>query len=144
MENITTLTNKFSDFVELQTFADQQYKALLKAKSKIELQQQEIEHLKLILLSAQLAPSEPELIIKSNEQTICEIEIERLRSTTLERSLTLEETKKLDLLVKNLMLCKGTYKDISVDFKKLPKDISQDTLLAIASLPDTKEKFSDQ
>jgi hypothetical protein len=40
----------------------------------------------------------------SDEQSICEMEIKRLHDIAVTRALNLEETKKLDLYVKNLKL----------------------------------------
>ncbi len=135
LDSITKISEKFQDIVELQNYCDKQFKSLVQAKTIIQSLQAEVVHLKELLASSNhLVNSPPELIIKSVEQTICEIQIEMLREEAMNRSLTLEETKRLDLLVKNLLLCKGAYKDIKPDFTGLPKGLSSEKLLEIAGI----------
>lgn len=135
MDNIHSLTEKFSSIVDLQSYADKQFIALKQSQAKIRVLEDEISHLKSLLTSAPIAiQTEPELIVKSSEQVICEMEIEKLRQTSMERSLTLEETKRFDLLVKNLMIAKGKTRDIEPDYKRL-SNLSEDALIALAILP---------
>lgn len=72
------------------------------------------------------------------EQEIADIQLERLRQSAKNRSLTLEETRMYDLLVKNkrlsqdestVNLAKGEYRDV--------KEVE---LLKIASAPDETEQ----
>ena len=139
MDNIATLAGKFKTSIELQTYCDAQYTALTKAYERIGQLEGEIKHLQGLLTStAPLVENKSELIIKSTEQVICEMEIERLKQTAMNRILTLEETKRFDLLVKNLYLSRGDTKDLEVDFTQLPPGITEATLLKIASIPDVK------
>ncbi len=138
LDTISNISEKFQSQTELQNYCDRQYKSLLQAKEIILSLKAEVSHLKELLSSSNhLVNSPPELIIKSVEQTICEIQIEMLREEAMNRSLTLEETKRLDLLVKNLLLCKGAYKDIKPDFTGLPKGMSSEKLLEIAGIAST-------
>lgn len=140
MDNITTLAGTFASHVELQQYADVQYKLLQKAHDKIALLEAEIVHLKSIVTSSQPLLSAPsELIIKSTEQAICEMQIERLKEASMNRNLTLEETKRLDLLVKNLILAKEANKEIKPDYKYLPEGITEATLISIAASGSSEE-----
>src|ERR1700733_5898776 len=91
----------------------------LESKFIIETLQKEIVELKKALIFAKIEHPIIEEIEKKTEKLICETEIERLQQTSSNRSLTLEETKRLDLLVKNLLLCKGAYKDIKPDYRSI-------------------------
>jgi hypothetical protein len=135
LETISNIAEKFKDESDLRAYCNKQYESLKQAKDIIQHLQSEVKHLKeLLASSANTINSKPELIIKSIEQTICEVQIEKLRESAMERPLTLEETKRLDLLVKNLLLCKGAYKDIKPDYSTLPKGLTSQQLLDIASV----------
>lgn len=70
----------------------------------------------------------------SEEELICIRQISILHDRSQQRELSLEEIKKLDLLVKNLKLITG-----NVDDKKLIRDIGniqEDVLVAIATSAD--------
>lgn len=65
------------------------------------------------------------------EEIVCIEQIEVLRNRSAQRELSLEEVKKLDLLIKNLRLIK----EQSTENVSSPKwrDVSEDALVAIAS-----------
>jgi hypothetical protein len=135
MESIFTLAGKFDSTVALQNHCNSQHRALEEAK--VRLVQLGDENVYLREQIEKLQNSDSTVVInKSSEQLICEMEIDRLKKTSLERGLTLEETKRLDLVVKNLLLAKGVHKVIEPDYKRLPEGITQDNLLTLASLPD--------
>lgn len=138
LESITTLAGQFKTHTELQQYCDAQYITLQKAYERIQRLEGELTHLKSVLASTPLTDN-PVQIITSDEQSICEMEIQRLKETAMQRGLTLEETKRLDLLVKNLFLSKEQRKDLNVPFKNL-SNISRDTLIEIASQPDPTEE----
>lgn len=95
----------------------------------------EIEHLKMLLVS--LNPNKIEVVVVPVEQQIYEMEMNKLHKSSTERSLTLEETKRFDLLVKNYYLSRNNNeKDIEADYKKLPPGIS---ITQLASLASTEE-----
>jgi len=137
MDDIFSLSRKFENFEELKKYSDKQYSALVKAHDTITRLQEEIKHLQGLIAATQplIGENETTVVVKSSEQTICEMEIEKLKATSMNRSLTLEETKRLDLLVKNLLLCKGQYKDIEPPYKK-QQPLSAEKLLEIASAPE--------
>lgn len=128
MSNIKEVIEKSSESLELQETITKQLQSLQQAKKII--QELSIENKKLKELLIVSATDKP---LKPTEQLICETQIEQLRETALERQLTLEETKRLDLLVKNLLLSKGSMKDIKPDYRTIPKGLTADSLLAIAA-----------
>src|SRR5882724_8395937 len=115
--NIDSLSKKFENSLELKLYCDAQYLLLQKQTAQITQLQAEIAHLKDLLSKTPLTDDQSSKFVASVEQTICEMEIERLKETAMNRGLTLEETKRLDLLVKNLFLAKEQKKDNQTSFK---------------------------
>ena len=134
MDNIITLAGKFKDVLELKAYCDAQYTTLETALSRVAELQAENTHLKELLSST--APLIPPIakIEVSSEQAICEIQIKMLQEDAMHRQLTLEETKRLDLLVKNLYIIKGQLTSIPVDSTQLPDNISEAKLLELATV----------
>lgn len=75
------------------------------------------------------------------EQEILEMQIHRLQQVSRERALTLDETRTLDLHIKNKRLLddKST---VNAEYSVLPADISDDELLRIAEGVEEKPKKS--
>lgn len=135
--SISTLAGEFSSIIELQEYCNAQYAALNNSLSRIKEMEAEIEHLKtLIGDSAQLVEKKPELEV-SAEQAICEMQIQRLQKAALQRELSLEETKRLDLLIKNLYLSKGQATQINKTTFN-PSGYSDMDLMKIAQQPEQK------
>lgn len=130
-DTILTLAEKFGSTVELQLYCDTQYKTILSLNEQILTLKGEIAHMK------ELLHSKVERLEVSPEQAICEIQIRRLLESTSMRELTLEETKRLDLLVKNLYLAKGQNAALVADFTKSP--LSEEALLLLVEAPDSGE-----
>lgn len=74
----------------------------------------------------------------SAEEEICEMQINRIRAAARERDLTLEEAKKLDLLIKNKRLSQDQ-STITVEARRVP-DLPEATLLQIAGHKDESER----
>jgi regulator of replication initiation timing len=154
-DNIATMAGEFKDMKELQAYCDAQYVQLDSALKRVHELELEVAHLK-ELLSGAVPLVEPhteatavaktvqpeqkvDLVVRSDEQTICEVQINMLKSTAMNRPLTLEETKRLDLLVKNLSLIKAQQAAIPADYSKLPPNVSAADLIAIAAVPESDE-----
>jgi hypothetical protein len=138
MDNIDNIAKQFENILDLQKYSDQQFALIQKQNLIIGRLQAEIAHLKSVLSASPLVDDKSVKLITSTEQTICEIEIERLKETAMSRGLTLEETKRLDLLVKNLFLAKEQKKDVAPSFRNL-NNVSNATLIEIASQPEAVE-----
>lgn len=121
MDNIDSLSDKFQE-EKWKAYASSLEEALALAKTKIE------------SLERQLAlPKE-----KTATQIICELEIEKLRHSATTRSLTLEETKRFDLLVKNALLADEANKNVKKQNDGPTITISEAALIAIASVPEAE------
>lgn len=75
--------------------------------------------------------SNVERIVKSTEEIIIEEQILRLDGVSRERALTLEETRALDLLIKNKRLLDPN-KPLEPDYTKVPEGQTESDLLRIA------------
>lgn len=110
---------------EIITYANTQYAALLASIEKLKQYEQEIEHLKALL------DSNVTTIIKSPELCMVEAQINRLSEFSVIRSLTAEEIKSLDVLVKNKLLLNGQPTTIPGEVKK-QKHYPEAVLISIA------------
>lgn len=135
-DNIVDITG-LTAASELQLFAQAQTAALTKASVKIKQLEAEILHLKELLVST--VPLEASPLIVSREQEIVDVQIEKMRKTALEREFTLEETKRLDILLKNHFLIRGADKSIPAEFSQL-SGLGEKELLEIASSPQTSDE----
>jgi len=72
-------------------------------------------------------------------QEIVEIQIERLRTMSRERILSLEESKMLDLYIKNKRLMDDA-NSIPADYERVPEGITDEDLLEIAGHVEKEEK----
>jgi hypothetical protein len=138
---------------ELQAYCNSQYAAIHRLSRRVNELEIENSHLKTLLEAAAshapivLAPSSahtpapaPVQMERSAEQLICEMELEKLKTSALERELSLEEVKRMDLLVKNLYLSKGKNTAILGKSRRVSEaNISEAELLAITSLPKDEE-----
>jgi len=143
LDNITTLAGRFKSDSDLQEYCNIQFLTLQKAHERILQLEGEIKHLQELVSSTTQLTHKVETLIVPTEQAICEMQLMFLREESLKRPLTLEETKRLDLLVKNLYLAKGQSTAIITDFTRLPSGISEAKLMEIASLPDPNQIESD-
>lgn len=77
--------------------------------------------------------------ILTDEEIIAVKQLERLKKMSMDRELTLDEVKRMDLLVKNKRLAQGAATNINGDKKDLPKDVTPKQLIQIASRKITEE-----
>ncbi len=122
VEDISNIAGKFKKVSELKAYSDDLFKKLKAAVEKLQEQEKEIAHLKELLtynaksnLIASPHSIPPELLL-------CEMEILRLQKTAEERSLSLEETKRFDMLV-------GNMHDIKKEMRESAKDSDSDHLV---------------
>jgi hypothetical protein len=95
----------------------------------------QVGHLKELLTStAPLIGGDVSIIEVPQEQAICEIQLRMLNEKAHGRELTLEETKRLEILVKSLYLIKERQGSaIPTEFANIPKHLSLEDLGSIAS-----------
>lgn len=128
---VVDFTEKFKSQKELREYARAQFTTLLQANGRIrELETQNAD----LKRQLETASTKSTLLLKSAEEDLCAIEINRLLEQAKDRALTFEETKRMDLLVKNLYLAKSNATPDSSS--KKDKDVDQEALVRLASLPD--------
>jgi predicted ribosome quality control (RQC) complex YloA/Tae2 family protein len=139
MKQISTIAGEFEDLVMLQQYCNSQYDIIKTLTEDNVKMKGEIEHLKSLLASASplMTPTQaqatPKLAV-SKEQAILEMQIEKMTMDAMSRQLTLEETKRLDLLIKNLHLVKGQATQITEN--KFYGNFSDSELMSIACQPE--------
>lgn len=134
----------FKSFKELQDYADKQYDVLQTALIENKNLQTKVEHLEALLASAIDAEDDNTVkIIKSPAECLIDAQLEQLQQIGLQRKLTLDETRQLDLLIKNQRLLTGKSTAIEAESKKLPKEVdklSNQQLINIVKLPDKSKE----
>lgn len=103
----------------------------------LEQREQEIAQLKSMLMSVTPIVGEAVPLVISDEELIADVQLRKLKEDALARPLTLDEIKKYDLLIKNKRLAQGNA--TAIEAKGLPKDISKNKLLELASNSIKKE-----
>lgn len=139
---IKSLATPLKEYLELKEYSEKQFVALQEANKQIDKSKKEIEHLKKLLSDVIPSIEGTEKLKKSDEELICEMEIAKLYDQSTNRALTLEETKRLDLLVKNLRLAREQNTTIMGSGKKLPNNISEAQLINYVS--STEEPSDDE
>ena len=122
------MLEQFKDMASLQKYADAQYKTILSLTKKVKLLEQENMNLKDILeKSTPLLDEEkktfnlPEVEASSDEEMIAKVQLARLNEISLERELTLEEAKRVEIFTK-ILTTKGVNKSITVQMQKMNND----------------------
>lgn len=138
-EKVTDITSLFKTFKsdrEKQEFCEMQFALSVAHVKQIQELETEIKHLKELLTSTtQLL--EPSKIIATPEEVLINSQILILeRRSNDGKELTLEEVKKLDLLVKNKNLIKQQPTTIQGESKPLKSFLSKKELLVLASKKD--------
>lgn len=93
-----------------------------------------IKQLETMLMSVTPVIGEVSPLIRSTEQIIIDFQIEKFKDAAMLRSLTLDETRQLDLLIKNKRLLDGNATEIPGKAKSL-KDEPHTKLLEMAKQP---------
>lgn len=136
MKSIQTLAGDFKKVAELVEYCNKQHETItliLEEKSKLA---EEVEHLKNLLQSSlPVLKTEPvEKIRIQDEEMICLMQIQKLKESSMARTLTLEEVKKLDLLHKNLKLARGE-NTVIVNKARDVQETPERELIEIAASP---------
>lgn len=97
----------------------------------VESKDAEIAHLKQLLTGSAPQLDIASKFLLSNEQIISEQQLDRLRQISMQRELTLDEAKRVDIFTKIVRLCKGD--PTTIEGNSLPKDVTPAELLKLAS-----------
>lgn len=132
MSNIVGLTKEFNDLMEANMFAKAQHNTIVSLSKKIQKLEEEKTHLeKLLASSTPLIPSEKtNSLIQSNmggiltddEESICRMQLRKLRDKSLLDELTLEEAKRVEIYTKILIAKANQPKTVVIESKNIPND----------------------
>lgn len=108
MSNITAIFKEFKSEAERQAFIFKQHETISKLSSDNKKLQDEIEHLKYLLTqSVPLIGNTPvEKVILTPEEGLLQSQIQLIQDRSYGQELSLEDVKKLDILLKNTELLK--------------------------------------
>lgn len=138
MGNITEIYKEFKTSVEKEQFVLKQHETIELLVTKNKQLTEEIEHLKKLLVeSVPILPQQNLVskIVQTPEEYVIESQIEIIQSRSYGQELTLEDVKKLDLLLKNKNLIKlRDPATIQGESKKIDsKNYTRAELISIAS-----------
>lgn len=132
MSNIIGLNKEFQSLVEAEMFVKAQHNTIVSLTKKIQKLEEEKAHLeKLLSSSTPLVQSErTSSIIQSNsggiltddEESICRMQLKKLRDKSLTDELTLEEAKRVEIYTKILIAKQNQPKTLVVESKNLSND----------------------
>lgn len=140
-EKVTDITSLFKTFKsdrEKQEFCEIQFAISVALQKQIKQLEDENKHLKELLTSTTHL-MEPTKIIVTPEEALIDGQINILEQRGREHELTLEETKKLDLFLKNKNLIKQQPTTIQGESKPIKSLLSKKELLLLASKKDENE-----
>jgi len=141
--NINEISKDFADYAALLEFCTAQQATILSISKQLVSLETKNKHLEDLL--SKTSPllvkeqSEPltEMFLSSDEESICRMQLQKLRDVSIERELTLEESRKVEIYSKILLQLQNKPKTIRVEAQKL----SDVELLALTNEnPDTKNK----
>jgi hypothetical protein len=137
--DVISFVDKFKSQKELQEYAKAQFVTLLQANKKIKELEKENTALKTAIQQQQMLAPATDRIVKSAEEITCELEIEKLQQAAMMRELDLNETRKLEILVKTLYTARAkTLESLEAQSRKVDQ-IDQAELIKIASTAEPKE-----
>jgi hypothetical protein len=106
-DNIDNMSDDLQKYAELQAYSAAQQRTILELNRKLNAMEQENVKLKKSLASVDLENKKTEdkeiRINVTDEQAICEMQLNILRDRSIEGELTLEEAKKVELFAKLLL-----------------------------------------
>jgi hypothetical protein len=135
--SLEKMLDEVKDMSELRVFSEAQQKTIIKLSKKNKELEEEVVHLKKLLESQTpiIQSSEQpiglgEKFLTSDQESICRMELNKLKQTSFERELTLEEAKRVDIYSKILNVLENSPKTIKVETKGIP---SQDLMSLVQS-----------
>lgn len=99
-EAFNKMVEQYKSMGELVEFSEAQFKTIVEQTKKITELQNEIEHLKSMLVSTTPILNVPSLVAIDDEETISRVQLHKLKEISQVRELTLEEARKLEIYSK--------------------------------------------
>lgn len=129
MSSIDEMMKSFASMAELQAFCEQQHATIMELTRKIDKMNDKNKQLEdLLQQKSPVLVGEYSPIVQSGrideayEENICKMELKKLHDLSLERTLTYEETKKVDIFTKLLLAIAQKPKSQLIDTKKKNTD----------------------
>ena len=94
---------------------------------------EEVQHLMSLLAGMTPVVGDTTQLMPSDEEVIADLQLKSLKASALVRDLTLDEVKRMDLLVKNKRLAQGAATAIDGQAKRMLPNSDRATLIQIAS-----------
>lgn len=128
MDQMDKMLEQFKDFTSLENYAKAQYKTILSLSKKVKaLEEENIELKDLLEKSTPVLNEEKNNFLafqveaSSDEENIAKVQLARLKEISIERELTLEEAKRVEIFTK-ILNTKGSNTSITVQTKKMDND----------------------
>lgn len=122
------MLEQFKDFASLQKYAEAQYKTILSLSKKVKtLEEENVELKDLLEKSTPLLDEEKKNFVayqveaSSDEEMIAKVQLARIKEISMDRELTLEEAKRVEIFTK-ILTTKGSNSSISVQTKQMGSD----------------------
>src|SRR5574343_643734 len=122
--SIEKMLGEYKTTVELQSFAEAQFKTIQELTKKVKrLEDENIELKKGFDGGGSLIKKEDadfsKFLTSTDQETISKIQLNRLKEVSFERELTLEESKRVEIFTKILMMMEEKNKTLRVQSKRL-------------------------
>ena len=124
--SLSSMFQETKELSDLQAFCEAQQKTILGLTKKVKQLEEERDHLKgLLETTAPILPNPSssvlptEKFLTSDQEAICRMQLTKLRDVALERELTLEETKKVEIFSKIIAAIENAPKTIKIDAKAI-------------------------
>lgn len=125
-DNISRTISQYKDWDQLAQFAQAQQTTIVQISKKIQRLEEERDHLKTLLESSvPLIKTESDSVNESTEndsEYICTLEIAKLKKISIQRALTYEEVKRLEIHFKMLTQINSRPNKQEKDVKELSND----------------------
>ena len=128
MDTIDKMLEQATDFASLKKYAEAQYKTILSLSKKVKvLEEENIELKDLLEKSTPVLNEEKKEFIAyqveaaSDEEMIAKVQLARMKEISMDRELTLEEAKRVEIFTK-ILSAKGSSSSITVQTQKMDSD----------------------
>lgn len=138
MDSIDKMLEQIKDFASLQKYAEAQYKTILSLSRKVKVLEEENVELKDLLEKSTPVLNEEkknfvayQVEASSDEEMISKVQLARMKEISMERELTLEEAKRVEIFTK-ILNTKGsssatTFQTQKMDSEDLLKMLDNET-----------------
>ena len=128
MDSMDKMLEQFKDMSSLQKYAEAQYKTILSLSRRVKVLEEENVELKdLLEKSTPLVNEDKKNFVtyqveaSSDEEMIAKVQLARMKEISMDRELTLEEAKRVEIFTK-ILANKGSNSSIAIQTQKMNSD----------------------